>query len=742
MATKKIMSLLLCAVMLAASLTACHRSNTEPTAAPSSGETVSASTPYEDIFVDDDDRSDIPEVKEHVMLKEVPSSFSLIGTKHLPPIDNQGGLGTCASQAITYTQFTNAVSRYLHSIDEDIEWNPSSGDDRYIFAPKFTYNFSGSGTAWVYDILVDHGAALLKDCKFYQTSSGYKTGDSLNNRQPQTVSWQVGENELRDALQYRINHYDQIWMNTMNYNFTGSDAGKELLFRIKDALVQGNVVVTGGFAYSWQYTNLSAENARTSDLAKSGDRVAVWCNGTSGGHQVSVVGYDDNLECTFNGVTMKGALLVANSWGTSWGNDGYFWVMYDAVNEISEFPELNELQNRKPALDQFCFIYWETDVEVGFPEAYVTVELSVANREGFYMEITRTDATDTSFTRVPALFDYGLNFKAIHGNYDYLASNENYMTFSGVADGEAEIGYITIGYNNLCPEGKTFDDYMWGVNIVSTYANVEIRKISLYDGSGTLRSEIVPSDSMKNVKTGTNSRFVFDTGTELSKYHYVGSYKLKNAASGLYCVPNILLLESGDSVLDAVTVDVDFDLVKRTHRLVYHNKIYILDISGKKVEDGVAVKFNAENFTKNTQDWKVVQLEDGTFNIRLACDTRYAMGMIDGKIVLVSGKDIRDYGAWYLENAGSEDMTVTVRYNDDGKLILDGRVPSECEENTLKVIVYTDTGKEVQNFTVTGEGEVREFTKEISGLSAGRYVFAVTNSSGIPVTASYVMTVK
>ena len=155
-----------------------------------------------DDYVDNDDRSDVPVVKEHVMLpaNQIPESFSLIGTEHLPPIDNQGALGTCASQAITYTQMTNAVSRLLHSKDENVKWNPSSGDTSTIFAPKFTYNFSGAGTAWVYDIIKDHGVALLKDCYFYSNSSGYKMGDTLYNREPQTIGWQVTEGELEKAF--------------------------------------------------------------------------------------------------------------------------------------------------------------------------------------------------------------------------------------------------------------------------------------------------------------------------------------------------------------------------------------------------------------------------------------------------------------------------------------------------------------------------------------------------------------
>lgn len=53
-----------------------------------------------------------------------------------------------------------------------------------------------------------------------------------------------------------------------------------------------------------------------------------------GGHAVVAVGYDDNLKIknNFAGATeTKGALLIRNSWGTSWGSNGYGWLPYEYV---------------------------------------------------------------------------------------------------------------------------------------------------------------------------------------------------------------------------------------------------------------------------------------------------------------------------------------------------------------------------------------------------------------------------
>lgn len=53
-----------------------------------------------------------------------------------------------------------------------------------------------------------------------------------------------------------------------------------------------------------------------------------------GGHAVVAVGYDDARKIRNTnpgGITTTGALLIRNSWGTSWGDGGYGWLPYDYV---------------------------------------------------------------------------------------------------------------------------------------------------------------------------------------------------------------------------------------------------------------------------------------------------------------------------------------------------------------------------------------------------------------------------
>ena len=93
----------------------------------------------------------------------------------------------------------------------------------------------------------------------------------------------------------------------------------DLLAQIKMTLVAGLPSMFGLTIFSSIYENTNYRRGYI-PVPKEKDNV-------QGGHAVVAVGYDDSKIIG----TSVGALLIRNSWGTNWGEQGYGWLPYDYI---------------------------------------------------------------------------------------------------------------------------------------------------------------------------------------------------------------------------------------------------------------------------------------------------------------------------------------------------------------------------------------------------------------------------
>ncbi len=97
-----------------------------------------------------------------------------------------------------------------------------------------------------------------------------------------------------------------------------------LLRQIKTNLMAGLPAMFGFTVFS---SILQAEKNGMIPFPTNGEKIV-------GGHAVAVFGYDDQMKiknANPGAVETKGALLIRNSWGVEWGQEGYAWLPYDYI---------------------------------------------------------------------------------------------------------------------------------------------------------------------------------------------------------------------------------------------------------------------------------------------------------------------------------------------------------------------------------------------------------------------------
>ena len=229
--------------------------------------------------------------------------------RYFPPIRSQGSLGSCAQFSSVYYTMT-----YMTALARNLD--AKAGGDSYRFSPKWTYNMLNGGEnvgSWHYDayaIAQKHGLATWAEFPY--------DGDYR--------AWCLNPTTWRNALYVRADQTGKI---------TGLSADTGLN-QLKQFLVNGYILNFATYINSWQWRAVSNDPATAADDAFAGKQCVVSVSGTSGGHCMTIVGYNDDLWVDLNGdglvtANEKGALRIANSWGTSWGEAGFCWLAYQAL---------------------------------------------------------------------------------------------------------------------------------------------------------------------------------------------------------------------------------------------------------------------------------------------------------------------------------------------------------------------------------------------------------------------------
>jgi C1A family cysteine protease len=215
------------------------------------------------------------------------------------PIEDQGQLGSCtANAAIGVVEYyeNRAFKKYL--------------DGSRLFVYKNTRNLmgvTGDTGAWLRNAM---GALVL--CGVPNERYWPYTDQQPDfDQEPPSFVYSVADDF--EALKYFC--HDPLGT---------SVPSQDVLTSVKTYLKAG---IPSMFGF-WGYPSSSSGDVKGAFPVPDPGEPSQW------GHAVVTVGYDDTLEIRntmYSAIRSKGALLIRNSWGPSWGNAGYGWIPYDYV---------------------------------------------------------------------------------------------------------------------------------------------------------------------------------------------------------------------------------------------------------------------------------------------------------------------------------------------------------------------------------------------------------------------------
>ena len=214
----------------------------------------------------------------------LPKSHSL--KKYCPTPQNQGDYSTCVGWSSAY-----AARTMLEAIRNG--WTNQAYINREAFSPLYVYALikgpnvtnCNAGTN------MERAAETLK-------TKGVVKRSTLSDYCVGSISSSMDA----EAAKYKLDDYFLLFGDFTTYN--------NAVNPVKKAIAENYPVVIGAKCFK-SYTNV--KDCWNGPSGKNDEQ--------RGYHAMCVVGYDDNK--------FGGAFEIMNSWGTTWGDGGFFWMPYD-----------------------------------------------------------------------------------------------------------------------------------------------------------------------------------------------------------------------------------------------------------------------------------------------------------------------------------------------------------------------------------------------------------------------------
>lgn len=224
----------------------------------------------------------VPSSKTPTNFYEVPHMIALPRSIDLqdqcPEVYNQGDLGSCTANAAA------GLAQFLMKKEKLGNWMPSR-------LALYYWNRLQEGTV------------------------GEDSGASLHDAMNSMVKYGVPHESLwpYNVSKFTVKPTKNVWSDAYWHMIKHGLSVKQNLNAIKTCLASGYPIIFG-FAIFESFESNDFATTGIMPMPKEGEEIL-------GGHAVMAVGYDDDTRM----------IKVRNSWGTSWGKGGYFFMPYDFI---------------------------------------------------------------------------------------------------------------------------------------------------------------------------------------------------------------------------------------------------------------------------------------------------------------------------------------------------------------------------------------------------------------------------
>ncbi|WP_342084925.1 C1 family peptidase [Dyadobacter sp. OTU695] len=240
--------------------------------------------------MDDSKYLRLPRRSPDILLKSpLPESFDIRAL--LPEIGDQGMDGTCVGWSAAYYMRTAMEAARLGIANQPVKISATA------FSPGWLYGQLKQGQ--------DKGCAegiFLEDALEVMKTKG----SAFLSCAPGNCDSPYEQCDER-AANYKIGDYATLFSPK-----DGDSTPEQRINAIKSALFEGKNAVLIGMLVPPSFIDEATGHWRAAP-GETTDNVV-------GGHSMAVIGYDDHIN--------EGSFLIANSWGKTWGSNGYTWARY------------------------------------------------------------------------------------------------------------------------------------------------------------------------------------------------------------------------------------------------------------------------------------------------------------------------------------------------------------------------------------------------------------------------------